>query len=1410
MAYVPVKERVAAGQATGYVPVVERQPSAPIKPATPAKGPMSLAVPKAPMSVAPKVTPTPTVAPAPVQPGKVAGFFKKLLPDKPKPLVAPITREQIERVTTKPAVGGETISAATGAPMSAPTRVPYETQPKLGLKGFVEQGIKFLPRAVASAAQTIRLEAQARGAQPLQPEYIAPRGSFLEKLLGTDVDPVRAFGLPKRYNQPGEQAARQLTEYGQGAELAKSLGAGKAGQKLAGFGFAGLAITDLYPGGAAGKKAAKEALEELAQQIGRGAAEGIAKRGEKAVFEALGKVGITKAELARRTAARAAKEAEIARKVVVPGVPEARLAPVPIGQEYSAGSRATVRAFEESVGQKEITTVAGTKFELGSFGGKRIETKAELPDRFAVDELPETLTNTKQVYRASNDSKSYRYDNKAWVAEMPSGEKRVVYTRTNKRGVEEILNWHKVDETKNPNFIKTLEAFGSPTGSRTPITGLENQRTSPLSYRAKTSLPQWQLNVKPGELLARSSGRGGRIKPEEIDTTIKRIHDAMLAKPKTELELDRIRLVVAATEEALEASPARQLARYSPKRGEFAGGLREVSGKPGQGEFARHGDEIAASLGYKDSEEARVAYEAFKTQKELLAKYRRRLRDLRERKSEALRGEQLMGIALSERRAKFRALKGAYDLNDAEMARIRRGRDISAMTTDEFNDFMDKARELADDAQARRQARIELEATIKDKDLRKTDNLREAMKLPKISEMTTDELRDFNEVLDQYSLGDEFLGVRQLETVKNTNLDGIRTAREARQRLAEQAGVRVEAIEDMRTQELIKAMGQGGGVVGWSDKYRYDIALARKNPLYKVMVEEVHRGQLDAEAKLLQLKTQVIDVIDAARKSRPRSIFERIVPTDKRVFAWLEAGGDDKLKLAQDMTAEELRAAQFIRDLYSEARDYLVQRQVLGKFKENYITHVRRDFLEAWKESGLVRAVAELMEAHKQEEAFFNILNQKTGDVLPLEKFFQFSMRRAGMVEPTKNVAKAVTNYFKAFHKKQALDSLIPKLEIYVHSLTPPKETSRGLPFNDSLRRFVHEWINTKKGRVVDLRIVEPGGPVDWGLRMGIAFTRILDLGLSIPVGVASQFGEQAANIVMMGTKNYTKGLARLATKRGRSLTKEYAAFVGEPLLRQLHDASRTIGDKLLTGIFGLFSAATRRANQVFLLGSMSDVEWRVGKIELNRLAQIKLKMGKYRVVEGAESTMGKTSVGMVVTQYKKWAVPILESTQSNIRTLAKLMKREGVLKAVRSEEGHELLRSIILMSAVGLGVYGYAGHLQDKKDRTFAEEIVYKAGQDALSLIGALDPKFWGSTPRLLGFIKDTLTAISDTLKLERLKGTGELSGPRQLKRTLEPALIRHLTPVEKKSKTNAGAGVGALPKLPKLPALPRLPKLR
>ena len=982
------------------------------------------------------------------------------------------------------------------------------------------------------------------------------------------------------------------------------------------------------------------------------------------------------------------------------------------------------------------------------------------------------------------------------------------------RGIGEVeVTLQSVDSI---NALRRLVEKGylkNPRGGDSRIVGGVPRVFDIVNAKTKSQLTDiWNeanKNVSPSPISAREKLITGAQKPPFQYKQLEDLAEKIKNSDVTERRYSELQTELQVLEEQIDEMPGKKLTKYiSRKEGQFVDLADPLSAKTQSQQatiFARNQKVTKAAESafqgtkysdtFDDPDTIRTSINEYINARNKVQKIREVMGKIRPEISAVRKGERLMTLTKGDRRREFRTLKERYTLSDAELNRIRSGRNVVDMSREDFSDFMRKAETFAGQIEKRREAQIQLGATISEKELRKTDNLRKAMKLPKIENMTAEQMNKLNSVLEEYRHGDEFLGPRQLQTVENTDLSGIRTLREARERLAKQTGVNISDLNNIKVSEL--------------DRFRYDTSLARRNPFYSLMVDETNKAVLNGEAQFLDLKREINNLINGARASRPRGVMEKMVPTDKHIFDWLSADDIGKVTLAREMTEEELHAGNKIRELFAGARDYLVQHEVLKRYIGDYITHIRRGFLEAWKDDGLLNAFKEAFKAYKQDEAYFNILDQQTGEVLPLEKFFQFSMHRSGELVPTKNVAAAVQAYFRAFYKKQALDSIVPKLDIYAHSLSPKKLTPRGLEFDTSLKRFVKEWINTKKGRVIDMGIIKPGGSIDWALRTGVAFTRLLDLGLNIPIGMASTVGEQVTTFTSLGMKNYTSGIRRLASRQGKMITSKYENFVGEKLLDLLSDAAQGAGDKIMTGMFSLFRAASRRANQIFLLGSMTEGEFLRGSISPERLAELKRIAGRYRAMEGAESILGKTSPGLVFSQYKKWAVPILSTTVDNLTQVSKSLKKNGI-SALKDPEAQELLRASLLTGTVALGVYGYGyKSLGNKKDRNFVEDMVYKSSRESLTLISALDPSFWFAEPRMQKFLGDLSTNISQIVKFEKNKD-GELKGLSQLGKAVTPQSVKQLSrEVSTTETTSSGGGLPKLPKLPTLPSIPKLPRL-
>ncbi|MFZ5365442.1 MAG: zeta toxin family protein [Patescibacteria group bacterium] len=736
-----------------------------------------------------------------------------------------------------------------------------------------------------------------------------------------------------------------------------------------------------------------------------------------------------------------------------------------------------------------------------------------------------------------------------------------------------------------------------------------------------------------------------------------------------------------------------------------------------------------------------------------------------------------------KRRKEVKNIKGFFKLSDVDLKRIN-GKDWRFMDEVEYKMFLDEIKRKAMQFTEKREAKNKLMATIQSKELKNTDDLRKAMKLPSIDQMTVAQMEQFNKALEPYMEGDVFLSQRLLETVENTELGEYKTYREVQEHLSKKLGVPIAELKEIKA--------------GWVEKSLYDTALARKNPFYAYVIDQFNKYELQATKEYLDRKKEINVLVNKARKSRERSLFDKLIPTDKIVFEYLESNDALKEKLSEGMTKEELDLAGFLQADFFRMRNELIKKEALKKYRENYITHVQRGFLEAVKDGGLKAGFVEMFKKYKFEEAYFNIIDE-TGNVLALEKFFSNSLHRTGEVSPTQNVAKAYLTYVKSFEKKMALDSVIPEIMAYSQVLTKDVRTPRGLVKDKTLITFMKKWINNKKGRRHKL-FIEQGNRLDAFIKILNSFITLRDLGFNVYTSIASRVGENVTNFATLGLKKYALGRARATTQNGRKISKQYENFIGEnPFLDIIHDSSQHIGEKTMRMAFIGFADATYRSNKHFLLGSMTKEEYESGEISDQRLAELRREMGKYRVVEGAKSIMGSTTEGEMFLKYRSWAVPTLMTTYSNIKTLIKMAGQKKFAKT----EFLELTR----ITLISISMYLLMATLFDDDDDSFLGKLATKAKRESMSLIEALKPTTWASTFRMQAFFIDLAKNVMSMINMEKYKTKEGYKGWEGLKKTLKPTMVSQIQGFFGNEKEDEKSS--ALPSLPKLPSLPQLPGL-
>lgn len=967
----------------------------------------------------------------------------------------------------------------------------------------------------------------------------------------------------------------------------------------------------------------------------------------------------------------------------------------------------------------------------------------------------------------------------------------------------------------------------------------------PLSSKDRSNTGRSGLQEETrGNLSGYREAKERLLAPYLEDSTLDDIATAIKNKNITENEISNLSLQLSFADEALDAMSASKIRRYVSKA---TGRLPEVTGKPtmksltGNGKevpnskFGRFGDSIVTQYGFKDPTEAQEGLEKYISHKERVSELKEELRESKKTKFLANKGEELMSIAMSQRRSRFKALKNRYDLTDSELANLRQKKDLSAMSDKEFQDFIVQSEMRASELEAKRQARIQVEGTIHSLQLRKVENIQRALKLPKLKDMSVEQLAEFDTLLNEYKFGDEFLGTRKIETIDRTPLKGVRTYREARESLAKNLSERFgREIKPEELDNLVKS----------TDRFKWDTVLAEQNPFYRLLVENVNENLLDGESRIIEIQEEVNRLL----KPVNTGFKNKIIPTNEKIIHYLES--PDKAKLSLQMSKAELKIAEYMRDYFDKGLEYLYKEKALNhsRFEDVYYPHMQRGFLEALKTTEgskyekVKQAFKALIEKQKLSKTIIDILDQKTGQILPMDKYFKYVQERKGDMIPSKNAGKVFLEYVKMLETKKSLDKVIPEIMTYVDVLTPRKFTRTGLEMNDKLKSFVTEYINNKKGRRVNFMGVEQGSTPDTVLKSLGAFISMRDLGVNLITQIGSMGGAQAGVFTLLGPLDYAKGLARykaafipkkLAGEKSqkiKDILEQSKSFTGRNPWGELADISQDIGSKVYSSMFVLFKDAIVRANKIFLLGSLSKEEIESGKISAKRLAELKIKAGRWLPMEKSESIYGSTTAGKATTKYKTWAIAITYRALKNTKTALKLLAKGDVKGAYNNQDVRELVNATLITSAVAFLGSKVLDEIGEDKD-SFVSKLKTKLQGDAMSFIAALNPQTLLSTPRLASFLFDLGTALKELALLEEYQKSGkgykkgDLKGVEKLQNTLKPVIFNNVSDLiksSKKSEVEAPLNTKKLPKLSnkkinlegsglkkKLPKLPKLKKL-
>ncbi|MDY7029795.1 MAG: hypothetical protein SVR04_15995, partial [Spirochaetota bacterium] len=332
----------------------------------------------------------------------------------------------------------------------------------------------------------------------------------------------------------------------------------------------------------------------------------------------------------------------------------------------------------------------------------------------------------------------------------------------------------------------------------------------------------------------------------------------------------------------------------------------------------------------------------------------------------------------------IRNIRDYFGLTDTELKHINR-RDIRLMSNIEFNQYKDKIEEEAFRVRETRDARNELEALRKEKQFKAEENIRKFHKLPPIKKMSKQQLVEYANILAGYEQNDQFMTPKRIKALEQTEWAGAKTHREVLEKAARHFDVPLSALQDMKVDER--------------DRFRYDSALARQNPFYEYMVDAVRSAEIRSNMKYFEEREKLFDLGKKAQKSRKRGAVGRLVPQMKEVMAYLEATPENKAAAALDLTKEELAFAEYVQEFYRKAYDYLLINHDLqsSRFEGAYVMHGKRplsELLVGIKDTGFKSALKDVWNRWRLDQAHFRVLDSKTGEILPMHKFFRQTLYR--------------------------------------------------------------------------------------------------------------------------------------------------------------------------------------------------------------------------------------------------------------------------------------------------------------------------------------------------------------------------------------------------------------------------------
>lgn len=403
------------------------------------------------------------------------------------------------------------------------------------------------------------------------------------------------------------------------------------------------------------------------------------------------------------------------------------------------------------------------------------------------------------------------------------------------------------------------------------------------------------------------------------------------------------------------------------------------------------------------------------------------------------------------------------------------------------------------------------------------------------------------------------------------------------------------------------------------------VDIKKGHPLVKKITDKVDDVMIKAHAEIRRRDMAFEDMIKKAEKSREplldskEKLSRKVYPQNKEI--WEKLGGSP-----YEITKEEAAVVAYLRNFFSKAKEDLK----LEKWREKYVTHMEKPFIEKILNGGLIKAVKDLIPGAKKNELPIDI-QLELDNIIGSEKYFKYAQERKGGVNPTTNLRQILHDYSTLYETKKALDQILPEGQAVTRNLLQGKSAV-----------WMKQFLQNLKGRGMDSNF--KNGPMGW---LGKTADAIVDVGYLKMLGLN---WKSALKNIVAGESNawiyqdfptYLKGKERFFSNPNKAyeMATRYGALEG------------TYSDFAQKGIGQLkkyqdLMMVGQKAGEIEIRSSifasmLNEKEWKTGEIEPGRFVEIKDVIAKTQGIfsKWDSPLLLQTWYGRMFFQMNRWRI---------------------------------------------------------------------------------------------------------------------------------------------------------------------------